>query len=104
VKGVARHSLHDTLPDDMTPFQMSVRDSDDIDRFDIFRTAMAVRDCVHDKVNSEIIESCNAAIEKAKWVMSLKRGTETAKQMMDENLKKRISILEDILRQAKKGF
>ncbi|MCR5754708.1 MAG: HAD-IA family hydrolase [Acetatifactor sp.] len=104
VKGVARHSLTDNLPDDMTPFQMSVRDSDDIDRFDIFRTAMAAGDCVHEKTNSEIIESCNAAIEKAKWVMSLKRGTKTAKQMMDANLEKRISILEDILRQAKKGF
>lgn len=33
--GVKRHDLSDKLPEDMTVFQISVRDCDDIDRFDM---------------------------------------------------------------------
>jgi uncharacterized protein len=104
ITAIARHNLTDTFPDDMTIFQMTVRDCDDIDRFDIIRTSMVLGDCVHEKTNSEIIDECNKAIEKAEWLKSLKRGTRTAKEMFDRVCDKRIGLLKEILDQARKGF
>lgn len=104
VRAIALHNLTDKLPEDMTVFQMSVRDCDDIDRFDMIRTSMVLGDCVNEKTNQEIILSCNRAIDKAKWIMSLRRGTRTAQNMINENGRKRIALLQDILAQAKKGF
>ena len=104
VQGISRHNLTDKLPEDMSIFQMTIRDSDDIDRFDIIRTAMAMGSSVHEKTNVEIIESCNKQIEIARWMMTLKRGTKIAKTMMDKELTQRIELLEQIIAQANKGF
>ena len=104
VKAIVYHNLTDQLPVDITTFQMSVRDCDDIDRFDMIRTAIIIGDCVREKNNMEIMELCRGEINKAKWVMSLQRGTKTAKEMMNAQCMKRISLLEDIVKQAQKGF
>lgn len=104
VKGIALHNLTDKLPEDMTVFQMSVRDCDDIDRFDMIRTSMLLGNCVNEKTNKEIIAACNHAIDATNWIMSLQRGTGTAQKMINENCQKRIDLLQDILVQAKKGF
>lgn len=104
VRGIALHALTDALPEDMTVFQMSVRDCDDIDRFDMIRTAMLLGDCVNEKTNQEIIPSCNQAIEVANWIMSLPRGTRTAQDMINKNCRRRIALLQDILAQANKGY
>ena len=104
VRGIALHNLSDQLPEDMTPFQMSVRDSDDIDRFDMIRTAMILGDCTHEKTNAEILRCCEQQIESAKWSLALKRGTRTAEKMIREDCEKRIALLQDLIRQAKKGF
>ncbi len=104
VQGIARHNLTEDLPEDMSVFQITIRDSDDIDRFDIIRTAMAMGSSVHEKTNVEIIESCTKQIEIAKWCMALPRGTQTAKDMMNKELNQRIELLEQIIDQAKKGF
>ncbi len=103
IRAIALHNLTDNLPGDMTAFQISVRDCDDIDRFDMIRTAMLLGDCVYEKTNQEIIASCNQAIDGAKRIMSLQRGTRTAQNMINENCQKRIVLLQDILAQAKKG-
>ncbi len=104
VQGIARHNFTEDLPEDMSVFQITIRDSDDIDRFDIIRTAMAMGSSVHEKTNVEIIESCTKQIEIAKWCMALPRGTQTAKDMMNKELNQRIELLEQIIDQAKKGF
>ena len=104
VQGIGRHNLTDTLPEDMSVFQTTIRDSDDIDRFDIIRIAMAMGSSVHEKTNVEIIESCQKQIDIARWYMTLPRGTKTAKDMMDKELTQRIELLEQIIAQAKKGF
>ena len=102
--GVKRHDLTDTLPEDMTVFQISVRDCDDIDRFDMIRTAMALGNCTNEKTNSEIIESCVKEIDWAMWRISLKRGTKTADEIFVAQLEKRIALLQEVIAQAKKGF
>lgn len=104
VKGIALHNLTDKLPEDMTVFQMSVRDCDDIDRFDMIRTSMLLGNCVNGKTNKEIIVSCNHAVDIANWTMSLRRGTRTAQNMINKNCQKRITLLQDIIAQARKGF
>lgn len=104
VRGIALHNLTDKLPEDMSVFQMSIRDCDDIDRFDMIRTAMLLGSCVNDKTNREIIASCNQAIDLTNWIMSLRRGTKTAQDMITANCKKRINLLQDILAQVNKGF
>lgn len=104
VKAISRHNLTDKLPEDMDVFQMTVRDCDDIDRFDIIRTSMVLGDCVFEKTNEEIIASCKKEIQKAEWIKSLTRGTKTAREMIQDNCNKRISLLNDIIRQSEKGF
>lgn len=104
IAGIERHNLTDNLPEDMTSFQMSVRDCDDIDRFDMIRTAMVLGDCTHEKTNSEIIESCEKEIDKARWRISLKRGTRTADEVFVGLLEKRIALLEEVIAHARKGF
>lgn len=104
VRGIARHNLTDDIPADMTTFQMSIRDCDDIDRFDIIRTAMVMGGTVFEKTNVEIIESCEEAISNAKWLMNLPRGTKTAEILLKNNLNKRIDLLNEIITQARKGF
>ena len=37
IRSIAMHSLKEELPEDMTPFEITVRDADDIDRFDLLR-------------------------------------------------------------------
>ena len=51
-----------------------------------------------------IIASCSQAIDSANWIMSLPRGTRTAQDMINENCRKRIALLQDILAQANKGL
>ncbi|MBO4679258.1 MAG: HD domain-containing protein [Lachnospiraceae bacterium] len=104
IAGIYRHNLTDKLPEDMTVFQMSVRDCDDIDRFDIIRIAETLGECTHEKASAGMIESCNKAIDHAKWLMGLKRGTKTAKERMNALLSRRITLLEEVIAQAKKGF
>ncbi len=104
VRGIALHNLSDHLPEDMTVFQMTVRDCDDIDRYDMIRTALLLGKCVDEKTNEEIIASCNRLIDLTNWALTLKRGTQTAQNMMNENCRKRIALAQDILTQAKKGF
>lgn len=103
VKGIALHNLTDKLPEDMTVFQMSVRDCDDIDRFDMIRTSMLLGNCVNGKTNEEIRASCEQAVDVANRIMSLQRGTRTAQRMINENCQKRIALLQDILAQADRG-
>ncbi|SCY75342.1 GNAT family N-acetyltransferase [Butyrivibrio sp. INlla14] len=102
--GVKRHDLSDKLPEDMTVFQISVRDCDDIDRFDMIRTAMVLGDCTNEKTNSEIIESCEKEIDKANWRISLRRGTKTADKVFVAQLEKRIALLQEVIEHARKGF
>lgn len=104
ILAIARHPLTNLLPEDMTTFQMSVRDCDDIDRFDMIRIAMALDSCVREKTNVEIIEACEEEIDTANWRISLKRGTKTADEWFVRLMRKRISLLEEIIAQAKKGF
>ena len=104
VRGIALHSLSDHLPEDMTIFQMTVRDCDDIDRYDMIRTALLLGKCVDEKTNEEIIASCSRLIDLTNWALTLKRGTQTAQNMMNENCRKRITLAQEILAQAKKGF
>ena len=104
VRGVKYHNLTDKLPDDITDFEMTIRDSDDIDRFDIIRSVMSAYSCVHDKNNEAIIANCKQQLEKMNWLLSLPRGTSAARRLMEECVSKRVFILNDIVRQAESGF
>ena len=104
VLAIARHNATDKIPEDMSVFQMSVRDCDDLDRFDIIRISMTLGSCVHEKTNVDIIDSCQKAIDLANWYKSLPRGTKTANELFQSLCDKRISLLQEIIDQAKKGF
>lgn len=104
VRAISLHNLTDTLPDDMDAFEMSVRDSDDIDRYDVIRIALIAGSCVREKSNKEIIESCQKEIYRAAWQKTLRRGTETAEKLIGDFCDKRMALLEEIVNQAKKGF
>ena len=101
VRGVALHNLTDSLPADMTPLEISVRDSDDIDRAGMIRTAMVLGRCVHEKTNAQILAECRREIGLARRFSALPRGTATARRMIEQRCGERIALLEAVMAQAK---
>ena len=107
VLAIARHPIRDVLPPDMTPFQISVRDCDNIDSLGMIRTAMLVGNCVNDKgtasvipmCSADIVKNCKKAIDKTRRQLTYPRGTQTAKVLFTQLAEKRIALLSDILAQ-----
>lgn len=104
VKGIRYHDCTDNFPEDMDAFEMSVRDADDIDRYDIIRFATGLRGDVDEKSHEEIIAACCREKDKLNWFRALKRGTGTARKMIDDIYQKRIAFYDEIIKQAGKGF
>lgn len=104
VKGIRYHDCTDKLPEDLDAFEMTVRDADDIDRYDIIRFATGLRGEVDEKSHEEIIVSCCHQKDVLNWFRSLKRGTKTSRRMIDEICDKRTAFYDEIIKQARKGF
>lgn len=104
IRGIAYHDYTDNLPEDLTAFEITVRDADDVDRYDIIRFATTLRGTVDEKSHDEIILSCLKEKDKLNWFRSLKRGTPTARRMINEIVEKRFAFYDEIIKQAGKGF
>lgn len=89
--------IHDTwndVPEDATPFELSVRDADDLDRFDIMRVCMIGRSDIGERSARELIEVCgNRQRTLTDWQNRI-CGTDTAKAFWEEKLQMRRQFYE----------
>ena len=89
--------IHDTwndVPEDATPFELSVRDADDLDRFDIMRVCMIGRSDIGERSARELIEVCeNRQRTLTDWQDRI-CGTDTARAFWEEKLQMRRQFYE----------
>lgn len=89
--------VHDTwndVPEDATPFELSVRDADDLDRFDIMRVCMIGRSDIGERSARELIEVCeNRQRTLTDWQDRI-CGTDAARAFWEEKLQMRRQFYE----------
>ena len=98
-RGIAMHSLKEELPKDMTPFEITVRDADDIDRFSLLRSDELMGDIVKEHSTGEILERCEAVLRQTEGVWNYPRGTKTAREMWEECLQQRKNAAKRLIEQ-----
>lgn len=92
------HNLME-LPSGLTPFEISVRDADDIDCFGMIRTVIKVNSLIGENDTDTILSGCNKEKEKMSYIASLPRGTETASRMMQHCISEWLHILDTLIAQ-----
>ena len=88
-KAVRIHDRWNDFPEDSTPFELSVRDADDLDRFDLMRICMIGRSDIGELSTAELIEVCDKRLNSLKGDYGRVCGSETAKALWEERLKMR---------------
>lgn len=88
------HDKWNDVPEGATPFELSVRDADDLDRFDIMRVCMIGRSDIGERSARELIEVCEKRQQTlADWQDRI-CGTDTAKAFWEEKLQMRRQFYE----------
>ncbi len=88
------HDKWNDVPENATPFELSVRDADDLDRFDIMRVCMIGRSDIGERSARELIEVCeNRQRTLTDWQDRI-CGTDTAKAFWEEKLQMRRQFYE----------
>ena len=88
------HDKWNDVPEDATPFELSVRDADDLDRFDIMRVCMIGRSDIGERSARELIEVCeNRQRTLTDWQDRI-CGTDAAKAFWEEKLQMRRQFYE----------
>ena len=88
------HDKWNDVPEDATPFEMSVRDADDLDRFDIMRVCMIGRSDIGERSARELIEVCE---KRQQTLIDWKDricGTDAAGKFWEEKLQMRSRFYE----------
>lgn len=103
-KAIAIHDRWNDVPDNATPFELSVRDADDLDRFDIMRLCMRGRSDIGERSAQELMEICNKRIKEVDDWMTRAAGTKTAQQFWSEEMQMRKQFYESLNRQMEGTF
>ena len=88
------HDKWNDVPEDVTPFELSVRDADDLDRFDIMRVCMIGRSDIGEHSAGELIEVCEKRLQTLTDWQDRICGTDTAKAFWKEKLQMRRQFYE----------
>jgi len=88
-KAIRIHDRWNDFPQDSTPFELSVRDADDLDRFDVMRICMIGRSDIGELSTSELIEVCDKRLSSVRGDYDRVCGSETAKALWKERVKMR---------------
>ncbi|MBR4084061.1 MAG: HD domain-containing protein [Lachnospiraceae bacterium] len=88
------HDRWNDVPEDATPFELSVRDADDLDRFDIMRVCMIGRSDIGERSAKELIEVCEKRQQTLTDWQDRICGTDTAKAFWEEKLQMRSRFYE----------
>lgn len=88
------HNKWNDVPEDATPFELSVRDADDLDRFDIMRVCMIGRSDIGERSARELVEVCEKRQQTLEDWQDRICGTDTAKAFWGEKLQMRRQFYE----------
>ena len=91
------HNLWDRLPDDAAPFELSVRDADDLDRFDALRIYKKGASMMGDSCAAEIADMCRSQLDEIESHRSRPCATPTAQKLWNDQLAFRERYFRDLL-------
>ena len=98
-KAIDIHDKWNDVPADATAFELSVRDADDLERFDVMRICMLGRSDIGERNANELIEICDKRLAEIEDSYKRKCGTETARKFWEEELVNRKQFYEELKRQ-----
>lgn len=106
-RAIEYHARMSTVPDDATAFELSVRDADDLDGYDIMRTYIKGGLIIGGKGNwicgennaAQIINGCMDQLKQIENSHHRICGTNTAQRLWEEQLLLRKSYFEALLKQ-----
>ena len=106
-RAIALHARTSIVPDDASPFELSVRDADDLDGYDILRTYIRGSMVIGVSGNwirgehsaSRIIKGCTDQLQKIEDSHHRICGTKTAQRLWEEQLLLRRTYFEALLKQ-----
>lgn len=103
-KAIAIHDKWNDFPADATPFELSVRDADDLDRFDVMRMCMRGRTDIGEHNATEIIDICNKRLSAvADWCKRI-CGTSSAERFWKEKMQTYQQFYEELRKQMESTF
>lgn len=85
-RGIAIHDIWMDVPKDATAFELSVRDADDLDRFDALRLCLISHGHIREKGAAEALQICTQRLQTLDaWAMR-PCGTKTAETLWQNTL------------------
>ena len=103
-KAIEIHDKWNDVPADATDFELSVRDADDLERFDVMRVCMIGRSDIGERNAGELMELCDKRLDEIEDAKNRICGTKTAKKLWEEELVKRSRFYEELKRQMQGTF
>jgi len=103
-RAVELHDRTDDLPEDATAFELSVRDADDLDRYDAMRIYILGGSVIGENDAAKVIEGCRGKLRQIENSYQRVCGTATAKKLWEERLLLRRQYYEPLLRQMEKTW
>ena len=103
-KAIAIHDKWNDVPADATPFELSVRDADDLDRFDAMRICMLGRSDIGEKNTEELLELCAKRLDEVTSARKRICGTATAEGFWQEKCDMRQRFYEELRTQLEGTF
>lgn len=103
-KAIRIHDRWNDFPQDSTPFELSVRDADDLDRFDVMRICMIGRSDIGELSTEELIKVCDKRLASLKGDYERICGSETARGLWKERVKMREQFYIDLKEQMLHTF
>lgn len=85
-RAISIHDKVEDLPEWATPFELSVRDADDIDRFDVMRLCIRGYHDIGERSAEEVMEICRKRLQLTEGSRGRICGTNAAKRMWLELL------------------
>lgn len=85
-QAISIHDKWNDVPEGVTPFELSVRDADDLDRYDVMRICMIGRSDIGEHSASELLEICDKRLQRVEDWQDRICGTDTAKKFWEEKL------------------
>lgn len=103
-KAIRIHDMWNDFPADATEFELSVRDADDLDRFDVMRICVLGHSDIGERSASELVDICDKRLAEIEGSYNRICGTKTAKKYWEEELVKRKVFYEELKRQMEETW
>lgn len=103
-KSVMYHDRWDDFPKGLSAFELSVRDADDLDRFDMIRLCLLGHGDIGEHSAEEIARNCRKRLQWAENAGNRICGTDAAKRFWMERMEMYRNFFTELLRQTEATF